>query len=108
MGLMHACIMQNCLVLQDMEQHVREGILAGMLPEATAKMLAVMPRAMAIDALQTLIPPIAQQVPFALTLQHVDLQQDVIMTSPSTCFSSVYGFQSSHRIACCLLSRPWR
>ena len=40
-----------------------------MLPEATARMLAVMPRAMAIDALQTLIPPIAQQVPPALTLK---------------------------------------
>ena len=48
---------------QDMQQHEREGILAGMLPEATAKMLAVMPRAMSIDALQMLIPPIAQQVP---------------------------------------------
>lgn len=47
---------------QDMQQHDREGILAGMLPDATAKMLAIMPRAMAIDALQTLIPPIAQQV----------------------------------------------
>ena len=47
---------------QDMGQHDREGILAGLLPDATAKMLAVMPQAMAIDALQTLIPPIAQQV----------------------------------------------
>ena len=45
-----------------MDQHDREGILAGMMPEATAKMLSVMPRAMAIDALQTLIQPIAQQV----------------------------------------------
>ena len=46
-----------------MEAIDREGILAGMMPEATAKMLAVMPRAMAVDALQALIQPIAQQVP---------------------------------------------
>ena len=51
-----------------MEQHDREGILAGMLPGATAKMLAVMPRAMAIDALQALIQPIAQQVRCACLL----------------------------------------
>ena len=45
-----------------MEAHDREGVLAGMMPEATARMLAVMPRAMAVDALQALIQPIAQQV----------------------------------------------
>jgi hypothetical protein len=45
-----------------MEQHDREGILAGMMPEASAKMLMVMPRPMAINALQTLIQPIAEQV----------------------------------------------
>ena len=33
-----------------------------MMPEATARMLAVMRRAMAADALQALIQPIAQQV----------------------------------------------
>lgn len=49
------------IFLQDMEQHNREGVLAGMLPEATARVLAVLPRAMAINALQTLIQPIAQQ-----------------------------------------------
>ena len=46
-----------------MEAHDREGVLAGMMPEATARMLAVLPRAMAVDALQALIQPIAQQVP---------------------------------------------
>ena len=45
-----------------MEAHDREGVLAGMMPEATARMLAVLPRAMAVDALQALIQPIAQQV----------------------------------------------
>lgn len=70
--MVYACKSQSFLCIdsgyhmlwgpQDMGQHDREGILAGMLPSATAKMLAIMPRAMAIDALQTLIPPIAQQV----------------------------------------------
>ena len=46
-----------------MEAHDREGVLAGMVPEATARILAMMPRAMAVDALQALIQPIAQQVP---------------------------------------------
>ena len=46
-----------------MEAHDREGVLAGMMPEATARMLVVLPRAMAVDALQALIQPIAQQVP---------------------------------------------
>lgn len=45
-----------------MEAHDREGVLAGMVPEATARVLAVMPRAMAVDALQALIQPMAQQV----------------------------------------------
>ena len=46
-----------------MEAHDREGVLAGMMPEATARMLAVLPRAIAVDALQALIQPVAQQVP---------------------------------------------
>ena len=45
-----------------MDAHTREGMLAGMLPEATAKFLKALPRTMALDALQALIPPIAQQV----------------------------------------------
>ncbi len=49
---------------QEMEAHAREGILQGLAPEATARILQAMPRGMAVTSLQVLIKPIAQQVIF--------------------------------------------
>lgn len=50
--------------------HTREGILQGLAPEATAKILHAMPRSMAIASLQALIKPIAQQVKCKTSVTH--------------------------------------